>query len=61
MKKTLASIYLDPSHPTSFAGLDDVYKALIEKGKSKITCKEVRDWISQQDVYSVYKPARTHH
>ena len=31
--KTLASIYLDPSHPASFGGLDAVYQAVNRKGR----------------------------
>ena len=58
MEKKLASIYLDPSQPASFGGLDAVYRAVKEKGKNKISRKHVREWLSQQDVYTLYKPAR---
>ena len=58
MEKTLTSIYLDPSQPASFGGLDTVYRAVKEKGKNKISRKQVRDWLSQQDVYTLHKPAR---
>ena len=39
--KNLASIYLDPSQPASFGGLDAVYRGVKEKGKNKISRKEV--------------------
>ena len=58
MEKKLDSIYLDPSQPASFGGLDAVYRAVKEKGKNKISRKQVRDWLSQQDVYTLHKPAR---
>ena len=61
MEKKLASIYLDPSHPASFGGLDAVYRAVNEKGGSKISHKQVKDWLSQQDVYTLHKPARRHY
>ena len=61
MEKTLSSIYLDPSQPASFGGLDAVYRAVKEKGKSKISRKQVQDWLSQQDVYTLHKPARRHY
>ena len=48
---------LDPSQPASFGGLDAVYRAVKEKGK-KTSRKQVRDWLSQQDVYTLHKPAR---
>ena len=52
------SIYLDPSQPASFGGLVAVYRAVKEKGKNKISRKQVREWLSQQDVYTLHKPAR---
>ena len=61
MEKKLASIYLNPSHPASFGGLDAVYRAVKEDGKSKISRKQVQDWLSQQDVYTLHKPARRHY
>ena len=61
MEKTLTSIYLDPSHPASFGGVDAVYRAVKEKGKNKISRKQVQDWLSQQDVYTLHKPARRHY
>ena len=61
MEEKLASIYLDPSHPASFGGLDAVYRAVKEEGNSKISRKQVQDWLSQQDVYTLHKPARRHY
>ena len=58
MEKKLVSIYLGPSQPASFSALDAVYRAVKEKGKTKISRKQVRDWLSQQDVYTLHKPAR---
>lgn len=54
MDKTLASIYLDPS----FCGLDAIYRTVKEKGETKISRKQVQNWLSQQDVYPLHKPAR---
>jgi len=61
MEKTLTSIYLDPSHPASFGGLDAVYRAVKERGKNKISRKQGQDWLSQQDVYTLHKNARRHY
>ena len=58
MEEKLASIYLDPSHPASFSGLDAVYRAVKEEENSKISRKQVQDWLSRQDVYTLHKPAR---
>ena len=61
MEKTLLTIYLDPSRPAGFGGLDAAYRAVKEKRKSKISRKQVHNWLSQQDVYSLHKPARRHY
>ena len=61
MEKTLSSIYFDPSQPASFGGLDAVYRAVKGKGKNKISRKQIQDWLSQQEVYTLHKPARRHY
>ena len=33
IEKKLASVYLDPSHPASFGGVDAVYRAIKEQEK----------------------------
>ena len=58
MEKKLARVYLDPSHPASFGGVDVVYRAIKEQGETDISRKNVQDWLSQQDVYTLHKPAR---
>ena len=58
MEKKLASIYLDPSHFASFGGVDAVYRAIKEQGETDISRKDVQDWLSQQVVYTLHKPAR---
>ena len=61
MEETLESRYLNPSHPASFGGLDVVYRVVKEQGKTKISRKQVQNWLSQQDVYMPHKPARRHY
>ena len=61
---SFASFYLEPSHHVSVSGLDAVYRAAIavkEEGTSKISRKQVQDLLSQQDVYTLHKPARRHY
>ena len=38
-----------------------MYRAVKEKGMNKISRKQVQDWLSQQDVYTLHKPARRHY
>ena len=42
---------------------DAVYRAVKEEGNSKISRKQLKDWLSKQDVYSLHinKPARRHY
>ena len=54
-------MYLDPSHPASFGGVDAVYRELKDQGKNKISRKQVKEWLSQQDVYTLHKPARRYY
>ena len=61
MEKILTSIYLDSSQLASFGGLDAVYRAVKQKGKNKISRKQVRESLSQQDFYTLHKPARRRH
>ena len=61
MEETLESIYLNPSHPASFRGLDAVYRAVKEQGKTRISRKQVQNWFSQQDVYTLHKPTRRYY
>ena len=47
-----------PKSTASFGGLDAVYRAVKEKGKNKISREQVRDCLSQQNVYTLHKPTR---
>ena len=61
MEKTLANVYLDPSHPASFGGLNAVYRVDKEEGKNKISRKQVHNWLSQQGIYTLHKRACRHY
>ena len=38
-----------------------MYRALKERGKNKISSKQVQEWLSLQHVYTLHKPARRHY
>ena len=44
MKKKLASVYLDPSHPASFSGVDAVYWTMKEQGETDISRIDSQHW-----------------
>lgn len=57
MIKALSSTFLDPNQPASFV----MYQAVKEKGKNKVSRKQVQNWLSQQDVYTLHKSARRYY
>ena len=42
MEEKLASIYLEPSHPASFSGLDAVYRAVKEGERVKFPANKYK-------------------
>ena len=52
MKKVL----YDPIHPGSFGGVERLRKAVQDEMGEKVTC----DFLSEQDAYTLHKPARIH-
>ena len=57
MNKLLSSIFFDPSHPTSFLGLQKLYEAVV-KQDSTVTLNAVRNWLIGEETYSFHKSSR---
>ena len=57
-KEYLQKIYYDPSHPASYEGLNNLYNAVKQEGKFKISHKQIKDWLGNQDTYSLNKAVR---
>lgn len=53
----LNRIYTDPAHPAGFGTLHQLYKEInrLFKGHKKITLREVKDWLSTKDAYTLHK------
>mgnify|MGYP001305146195 CR=1 FL=1 len=49
----LSKIYHNPKHPASYSGVAKLYGFIKKDGKYKISRKQVRDWLSKQDGYSL--------
>ena len=58
MNDYLKSIYYDPKHPAGHGGVTAVYNAVKSEGKFKITLKEIKEWLTSQDAYAVFKKGR---
>ena len=56
-EKTLEEIYFDPSHFASFGGVEKLFKAASAVNET-ITRKDVKDWLSAQQTYSLFKPVK---
>ena len=57
-KDYLQKIYYDPSHPGSYEGLNNLYQVVKQEGKFKISHKQMKDWLENQDTYSLNKAVR---
>ena len=48
--------YFDPKHPGSFSSPSNFYK----HSDKKFTQKQIKDWLMQQDTYTLHRPVRWH-
>ena len=51
-------LYYSPESPASFVGVDAVYRIGKNGGKFKISQNKIREWLKQQDTYTLHKPIR---
>ena len=54
----LRHIYYNPSHPASYEGEKAVYNAVRRERKYKISHKQIREWLLNQDAYSLNKSVK---
>jgi len=54
MDEYLSNIYYNPSNAAGFSGV----KRLVNEAKGKYSTKEIKQWLSSQDTYTLHKPAR---
>ena len=52
----MEKIYFDPSHPGSFKGANKLHQASKDEGKYKIPLSKVKQWLQNQESYSLHKP-----
>lgn len=57
MEKILKEIYYNLQSGASFSGPVAVLRAAHEQGHKKITLKQVKDWLENQETYTLHKPA----
>ncbi|CAC5402775.1 unnamed protein product [Mytilus coruscus] len=49
----LRKIWHDPKHPAAFTGSDKLYKIVKQEGKIKIGRHKIKQWLQDQDSYSL--------
>lgn len=54
----LKTIYYNPKHPASFAGPQKLYKVVKNEGKFNIGMHRIRQFLHNQESYSLHKPVR---
>jgi hypothetical protein len=54
----LKEIYYDVSHPASFSGISKLYSFVKKENKYKIKLRQLKEWLSNQRNYTIFKPIR---
>jgi len=57
-KEYLNSIYYDAEHPASYAGLSKLHKVVKLEGKFRIGRHRIKQWLQDQEAYSMTRQAR---
>ena len=52
VKDYLQKLYYDPVEPTSFSGLDKLWRL------KNVKKRDVKEWLQQQDTYTLHKPVK---
>ena len=59
-KRFMKKVYYNPLHPGSFGGVERLRQGIKDETGEKVSVHEVRDFLSEQDAYTLHKPARVH-
>lgn len=57
-KDYLKKIYYSPGNPAAFAGPNKLYEIVKKEGKFKIGLGKIKQFLNNEDAYSLYKPIR---
>ncbi|XP_028404004.1 uncharacterized protein LOC114526613 [Dendronephthya gigantea] len=56
MNEYLSSVYYDPKRPGGFGGVNRLYDDVKNAGKFRISRKKIKQWLMEQDTYTLHKP-----
>ena len=54
----LKTLYYDLGLESGLGSIDKLYRAARREGQHRVTRKQITDFLSSQDVYTLHKPAR---
>ena len=57
-KAYLKTIYYDPSNPSSYSGLNGLYREVKREGRYNIKRKDLKNWLTSQETYGLHRQAR---
>ncbi len=58
LSRYLEKVYSDPSSPGSFGSIDKLYRHVKKEGKYPVTRAQVKEWLSSQLSYTLFKPVK---
>lgn len=58
LENFLKKIYYDPENGASYSGVKQLRDAALNEGFNNVSYGTIKNWLSGQEVYSLYKPSR---
>uniref|UniRef100_A0A1A8P6L5 Gypsy retrotransposon integrase 1 n=1 Tax=Nothobranchius rachovii TaxID=451742 RepID=A0A1A8P6L5_9TELE len=60
MEEVMKKVYFSPKHQGSYRGVERFRTGLQREIGEKVSSDKARDFLSEQDAYTLHKPARVH-
>ena len=60
MDDYLSSVYYDPKRSGGFGGVNRLYDDVKKEGKFNVSGKQIKEWLMEQDAYTLHKPIQRH-
>lgn len=54
-KDYLTKIYYDSAHPAAYSGEDKLFREVRKEGRHRISRNKIRNWLQEQEAFSVHK------
>ena len=58
-ERLLKNVYYTPSDPGSYGGVESLQRAIVEKLGQRINDDKIKNWLAEQDAYTLHKPVST--